>query len=1027
MKKSFWAFLILFSLFNFSIFAQEKEVTTITILNARTTDYKKNEETKNEVIILEGDVSLSVKKGESTTEINASTVTYDRQTQMLYASGYVQIKTKSEAEGEQTTTATSLIMNTSTLEGVFDGGKVIQTQSDAINLPSGSTLVVFSDLFGKSQNNTIVFKNSSLTFCDDENPHWHIDATRTWLLPGGEFAFFNALLYVGPVPVLYFPAFYYPKDELIFNPVFGFRQREGYYFQTTTYLFGRKALENSSSDSSSSDDSLKSIYNFMKSSTLKEQERQGLILHNLDKNFTGDTTNYVKLLADWYSSLGGMIGIDANLQPKKFPFISSLNFNLALAFNNEINSQTNISANNLQETNFLGLKLPFRYSANLAVSINKPFELSLSFPIYSDPYYSYDFENRTENMDWFTMLSTFGNEETSTTSSVSSLTWKLNTAYTIPLSNKIKPYLSSARFSTSSLINISAKQNYYIPSSVTPLSIESSFSGTLFSYPKKVESKKEEYMFSLIMPQSEDDNQTTQETQQEGTNTQNSVEEENTQNELELFYPEISPSYKKYDLPDKINYDLSYSLNATFVSNIAYATEKLNTIEDFKWKDIKSWMYTIKTPLNIKSDFSYGQSLITLNNTLSYSPIWQTHPSTKGYDNKTELDSLLLSDYKAQSQNVINTNSLSIKPFSYIPQFSATSVTYNSTINMFRRVFTGTGDDPTWEYYGPDWTDSESVTVHNLNLNFSWNQQNNKFSQSFIFSSTLYPQVPKYSGTFNFNFPYVTLGFSSSIQEKSKTDTSIQKNPFNQNLKVSLLDSKLNFNQSLSYSLEENHFESINFSLSYKNFSSSYIMQYTNPYDFTPNGWVSKSEKKLIPYSLSVSYNTSSKTYYSWFNRISVAPSLSTSLVADFVRPTNSYFVFSPGITFKINEFFNISFSSTSRNSVLYRYIQKGLGFDGRIPGEQNIFKDLFNSYRFDDKSLREASGFKLKSLNMKIEHELHDWSFFMTMKFEPRLITKDNKTTYDYSPYISIGVIWKPMEALSTKITDEYGKWIME
>ena len=54
---------------------------------------------------------------------------------------------------------------------------------------------------------------------NEDDPHWHIDATRTWLLPGGELAMFNALLYVGYVPVLYLPAFYYPKDELVFNPV----------------------------------------------------------------------------------------------------------------------------------------------------------------------------------------------------------------------------------------------------------------------------------------------------------------------------------------------------------------------------------------------------------------------------------------------------------------------------------------------------------------------------------------------------------------------------------------------------------------------------------------------------------------------------------------------------------------------------------------------------------------------------------------------------------------------------------------
>ena len=115
---------------------------------------------------------------------------------MLYAEGNVEIITKSSSSGGETTTASALLMNTSTLEGVFDDGRVVQTQSDALNLPSGSTLIVFSDIFGKSESNTIAFKDSSLTFCDDSDPHWHIDASRTWLLLGGEFAFFNAFLYV---------------------------------------------------------------------------------------------------------------------------------------------------------------------------------------------------------------------------------------------------------------------------------------------------------------------------------------------------------------------------------------------------------------------------------------------------------------------------------------------------------------------------------------------------------------------------------------------------------------------------------------------------------------------------------------------------------------------------------------------------------------------------------------------------------------------------------------------------------------
>lgn len=224
--KAFFTVFVLFVSFS-RAFAQSSDsnVTTIKINNANQTSYQKDPDTKNDIIVLKGLVSLSVEKGSTVSDIKADSVTFDRKTQMLYAEGNVEITTKSSASGGETTTANSLLMNTSTLEGVFDNARVVQTQSDALNLPSGSTLIVFADFFGKSSQNTIVFKNSSLTFCDDENPHWHIDATRTWLLPGGEFAFFNALLYVGSVPVMYFPAFYYPKEELVFNPVFGYQKR----------------------------------------------------------------------------------------------------------------------------------------------------------------------------------------------------------------------------------------------------------------------------------------------------------------------------------------------------------------------------------------------------------------------------------------------------------------------------------------------------------------------------------------------------------------------------------------------------------------------------------------------------------------------------------------------------------------------------------------------------------------------------------------------------------------------------------
>jgi len=45
---------------------------------------------------------------------------------------------------------------------------------------------------------------------------------------------------------------------------------------------------------------------------------------------------------------------------------------------------------------------------------------------------------------------------------------------------------------------------------------------------------------------------------------------------------------------------------------------------------------------------------------------------------------------------------------------------------------------------------------------------------------------------------------------------------------------------------------------------------------------------------------------------------------------------------------------------------------DGR---ENNLFLDLLNSFRFDNRTLRESSGFKIRSLVIGAERALGDWT----------------------------------------------------
>ena len=59
--------------------------------------------------------------------------------------------------------------------------------------------------------------------------------------------------------------------------------------------------------------------------------------------------------------------------------------------------------------------------------------------------------------------------------------------------------------------------------------------------------------------------------------------------------------------------------------------------------------------------------------------------------------------------------------------------------------------------------------------------------------------------------------------------------------------------------------------------------------------------------------------------------------------------------------------------------------------------------------------------MNLTLTHDLHDWDFNMTIKFEPKIVTVNNVKKYVYDPYVSIGVVWNPMQSIKTNLTYEY------
>ncbi len=1151
------AALIIFILASVYAYSQNSGGSVITIESAQSTQYKKDSETGDDIIVLSGAVSISVTKGSTTTVITADLVNYNRKSEMLYASGNVSLKqTGTGSAGAQDVTADSLLFNTGTLEGVFDNGRAVQTQSDAINLPSGSTLIVSSKIFGRDASSTIAFKNAVLTFCDDENPHWKIKAARIWLLPGGEFAFLGAVLYVGNIPILPLPAFYYPKDELIFNPVFGYNKRKGLYTQNTYYLIGRKPLDSggsSGSDANVSD----SLFNFMKSTKLKEQEREGLVLHNLEDDYSGSSSDYLKIMADYYTNLGGMVGVEASLKPGKV--ITSIEGGVKIAFSNTIfqngddyTPYSNSGKLYADASHFFGINLPFRYGMNLRMSISKPFSLTLSLPVYSDPFFSNEFAERKESMDWigFMMSSAEGTEEDESSSELSSFTWSLNGSYSVTLPKFLNPFISTLSLSSfSSQVVFSSKQittsswnpdsetifkeidemdmsnwkyktperKFYYPSQIIPFKISGRIGGTLVQVSSKNNTstkKTAELPVSLVVPDA-----LNPQTETDGSSTQNSADSKSSESaeqsaeETEVQEPVLPDSaFTFIDIAsaklmtfDKLNYSLTYSGSPEFTSQLNYDSTKILTPDSFDWDTLQSSYIQFKGPSSIKSSLSYRGSFLSLTDSFSFNPVFQKHPTLEGYEEpskKSSKESLLKADYNAQKLDLTNTNSLDFKPFIYSDRFKGTGISWNTTIKMIQTEFLGDKEDwldnPEWVYKMPwDFTEDEAddwMSVHTLSGTLS--SVKDKYSQVLTVSTKLPPQKEEYSGNLSFTFPNTSLSFATSLlntadntSDNSVTEETPDKNgkkkiwelqPLQQSASIKLFTSKttstasstssssstkvkdntLTITESLNYdwcwldntegkTIDDWKISGFKLSLGWRGLSLAYTMQDTYDYFFIKpgeipedtdydEGWNIRKKaddsdsKSFQPVSLSLSYSTPSNTFRYWKNRISFAPSLSTSITLDMQRPTNSVFRFTPSITFKINNFLDLTFSSDSKNSQIFKYFNdlspKYKGIYGEHP---NFLVDLLNSFGlfYDGKlwageSARKASAYKLQSLSMKITHNLCDWNFAASVSVKPRTITEDGKRKYSFKPYITVSVIWAPLPAMKTEIQDEYGEW---
>jgi hypothetical protein len=113
--------------------------------------------------------------------------------------------------------------------------------------------------------------------------------------------------------------------------------------------------------------------------------------------------------------------------------------------------------------------------------------------------------------------------------------------------------------------------------------------------------------------------------------------------------------------------------------------------------------------------------------------------------------------------------------------------------------------------------------------------------------------------------------------------------------------------------------------------------------------------------------------------------------------------------------------SAVSDNAAIYRYIKDIPPFNSApiyIPDgpQNNLFLDLFNSFRFDDENLRESSGFKMKSFRISAIHYLGDWDATLNWTMSP--YRPVGKRKYEMSNEVTFLVKWVPISEIRSEVS---------
>ncbi len=1056
---------VLFLHYNIEPSSQNNEIQSgrsIIVESANELNYIENITIDQNYIILQGEVILEMIDYDNNTshKINADKIIFNETENTIEASGNIIYEIIS-AEKNEYFYGKSLVFEIESWEGIFFEG-VSESDRLVVNdeLSTSENIKFFfsGENIYRGSGDRIELNKGTITSSNLDDPYYRIDADKIWILAPGEWAVKNATLFVGRIPVFYFPFFFLPGDEMIFNPTVGYKEFEGYFFNTTSYLIGLKE---------EGDDE---TFSFLKSGnenqSLKEKYREGLFLRTSDKALNTEiwpyyNSSYLKLYVDYYSKKGLFVGLDGKMNfdsyLNKIDFFTAFSFSRYVYYDTKTNAYTPLRIDNsgsyvsdYEKTIFLGISIPFRFAFDIEMAFKTDWAtLDVDLPIYSDSKFRANFMNREEGLKWTEIISNDEKSFNNTENEISSLSWFINGTLN-PNIESLSPVIENLSINKLN-VNLNwlsrvkehpenqllTDNNYiyddsfsfYYPSSLILPDISGNISGTLFktedSIPGHVDdnlSIEEEMLLKnpfkediLHLPLND------------------SLSLIETPVLLDYFPIEITKQSNNFSNVLKYSIIPSFSIDSIFNSDIPLTESDVDFTSDYS-------IFSAQTTSSLDYSFNIFDSFLDFSNISIFSMNYKEHFNP--VDQSAVWDSYILQDKNATNYKLTDKITIVSMPFMDNEKINETAFTYSLNTTLYNKYW-NTIDGRFQDNYFL-WND-ESITDHRANLEIKINNSDNY--QILKLDTVLPPQdielIPEIifhqgnvTGSIKTEFNYIKdipedywvykpyEGYlkydffeKDFLKQTISLDFKNMKNSFGRTeLFIDKADSNILFTENLDFNL--NNFSlkksSTDINLWFINFN--YLMEDIYGYYFEiANGWKIESASRFQPSKASAGIQYEYIPDPFWKNRFKISLGMDSTWTMNLQKYTDTAFTFDLGFSIFIAEFLELSFKSKSVNRATYRYLP-GNSDEIGLP-EINIFSDLLKSFNFFNEDDRKTSNFNLESISISAIHHLSEWDLNIEYSGEPVLVTSDNFTEYRWKSQFSLFVTWRPVPEIQKNI----------